>query len=156
MLGKQLAASLGISQSEVSESLERSRFAGLLDDNKMRVNTLALREFLLYGVKYCFPIQPGNLVRGVLTFVSASPVKEQLSAGSEVFVWPDPEGEARGQSVIPLYPTVPAAVKSDNDFYKLMVIVDTLRIGRTREVAIATEELDKYLKRYGEGQSKEA
>ena len=156
MTGKQLAEALGISQSEVSESLDRSRFAGLIDESKTHVNTLALREFLTYGIRYCFPVQPGSIVRGVPTFISAPPINKHVSSGGEVFVWPDPEGTARGQSVTPLYPSVPAAVLKDEDFYKMMVIVDTLRMGRAREIELASKKLGEYLNNYGTGQSETA
>jgi hypothetical protein len=36
-------------------------------------------------------------------------------------------------------------VKDDNLFYELLVITDTIRIGRAREIKIAIEELEKRL-----------
>ena len=51
MMNKQLSESLQISASEISESLERSRIANLIDSKKKRVNILALQEFLLHGIK---------------------------------------------------------------------------------------------------------
>ena len=148
MKGKDLAQSLNISPSEISESLERSMFSGLIDSDKKRVNTLALREFLLFGIRYCFPIQVGNIVRGMPTYISASPISDSISSGNDAFVWKDKNGTMRGQSIDPLYYSVPEAATRDKDLYKLLVIVDTLRIGRTREREIAINELDKYLKEY--------
>ena len=156
MSGKQLAESIGISQSEVSESLDRSRYSGLVDESKTRVNTLALREFLVYGLKYCFPVKPGSIVRGVPTFVSAPPLNDIISSGSESFVWPDPQGQSRGQAIEPLYPSVPRAVQNDDVLYRLLALIDTLRVGRTREVSVALKEIDNYLKKYGEKQPIEA
>ena len=51
---KNLAFQLGISQSEVSESLNRSMEAGLIDESKKIVNRIALVEFLIHGIKYVF------------------------------------------------------------------------------------------------------
>ncbi len=63
---KELAERLGISASEVSESLHRSRQAGLLASDKKQLMINALVEFLEHGFKYVFPQQPGALVRGAM------------------------------------------------------------------------------------------
>ena len=68
-----LAEDLGISQSEVSKSLVRSKYAGLLDSSGKKVSKLALLEFIEYGIKYVFPQQPGAIVRGIATAHSAPP-----------------------------------------------------------------------------------
>lgn len=148
MSGKELSLSLGISQSEVSESLVRSQVAGLLDPDKCRVNTLAFSEFLIYGLRYCFPVVFGGNVRGVPTAVSATPIKERVSKNMDVFVWPSSKGQSRGQSITPLYPSVPDSTILDKDFYALMVIADTLRCGKAREREIAIEVLNKYILDY--------
>jgi len=153
MLNKDIAASLGISPAEISDAMERCRVAQLVDPTKSRVNTLALKDFLVYGLKYVFPIVPGSIIRGVPTAVSASPIKEQISQSADTYVWPYKKGNMRGQSVNPLYVTVPEAVTKDEEFYHLLVIVDTLRMGRMREREIAIVELDKAIERYGQNKS---
>ena len=145
---RQIAIELGISASEVSEALERCRIARLVDDKKKQVNTLAFQEFLEHGLKYVFPIIPGRSVRGIPTGVSASPIKEKISSDRDVFVWPDSTGNIRGYAVTPLYKTVPEAVKSDEILYKLLVIGDTFRIGRSREVEVAKSELQTIINKY--------
>lgn len=147
-----LAASLGMNPSSVSESLERSKKAQLVDRNKKRVNTLALHEFLVHGVQYVFPAEVGRVGRGMPTYVSASPIKEQLTTTSDTYVWHDVKGSARGQQIEPLYNTVPQAVKEDNELYQLLVIVDTLRMGRVRERELAISELNKRINDYAENQ----
>ena len=147
-----LAASLGMNPSSVSESLERSKKAQLVDRNKKRVNTLALHEFLVHGVQYVFPAEVGRVGRGMPTYVSASPIKEQISNSAESYVWHDVKGSARGQQIQPLYSTIPQAVKEDNELYQLLVIVDTLRMGRVREREIAIAELTKHINGYAENQ----
>lgn len=143
---KDLAASLHISPSEVTLALERCKNSGLIDANKQRVQKLSLFEFLVYGLKYVFPVQLGRKVRGVLTAYSASPIKEQIVAGKDdVVVWPYSKGNSRGHSVIPLYKTIPEAVLADEKLYELLAIVECLRLGRRREVEIATDELKKRL-----------
>ena len=148
-MNKDIASSLKISASEVSEALERCRIAKLVDRNKQKVNIMALEEFLIYGLKYVFPVQPDSVVRGVSTAFSASPIKEEISQGKEKYVWPYNKGTERGQGIEPLYKSVPEIVNSDTELYELLVIVDTLRIGKIREIEIATAELKKRFQEYG-------
>ena len=147
-----LAASLGMNPSSVSESLERSKRAQLVDRNKKRVNTLALQEFLVHGVQYVFPAETGRVGRGVPAYVSASPIKEHLTSTSDSYVWHDVKGTARGQQIEPLYPTALQAALKDNELYQLLVIVDTLRMGRVREREIAIAELTKRISAYAENE----
>jgi DNA-binding Lrp family transcriptional regulator len=149
---RKLAEELGMSASSVSESLERSKQAQLVDRNKKRVNVLALQEFLIHGVAYVFPAQAGRIGRGVPTYVSASPLKEQLAANVDTYVWHHVRGTARGQQIEPLYPSVPEAVLRDEELYQWLVIVDALRMGRAREKEIAINELNKRFERYAENQ----
>ncbi len=139
-----LAQALCISQSEVSKSLNRSKNAGLLDPSGKIVMRRALFEFLQYGLRYAFPQKPGALVRGVATSHSASPLKEQIQS-NEDFVWPFGKGNVRGQSIVPLYPTVPQAVLKDQVLHKLLALVDALRVGRARERELALVELKHQL-----------
>jgi len=148
-LKKDLATSLGISPSEVTESLERSRISQLVDNSKEKVNTLALKDLLVYGLKYVFPIQLGNVVRGIPTFVSAPPLSDKIMEGKDKYVWPCKNGSVRGISIEPLYKTVEQAIAQDNELYQLLVITDTLRIGKVREREIALQELDKHFENYG-------
>ena len=150
MLNKDIAQSLGISPAEISDAMERCRIAQLVDNDKVRVNTLALQDFLVYGIRYVFAAVTGRVMRGVPTAVSASPIKDQIAQGKDVFVWPYKKGTVRGQAIAPLYATVPEAVANDEELYKLLVIVDTLRMGRAREREIAISELDKSFALYGE------
>lgn len=148
MNGKQLAESLGISPSEVSISLERNRMAHLVDAGKSRVNVLSFKDFIVYGIRYCFPAQPGALVRGVPTASSASPINETISSNGEKYVWSDPDGNLLGQAIVPLYGNAVLAAKNDADMHALLSIVDSFRIGKSREVKAACVEFEKYLKKY--------
>ena len=65
-----------------------------------------------------------------------------------MYVWPDSKGNARGEAIIPLYRTVPKAAQTDPVLHALLAIADTFRIGRVREVEIATQELDLILSTY--------
>ena len=141
---KELAEELGISSGEISESLNRSAYAGLLSDDKKRLMKLALMEFLEHGFKYIYPQHPGSLVRGLPTAYSAKPISEYIHS-NEAMVWPFAEGNVRGQAIEPLHPNVPKACLKDPTLYELLALTDALRIGKARERKIAIEELNKRL-----------
>jgi DNA-binding Lrp family transcriptional regulator len=137
---EQLADALGISQSEVSKSLARSKFSGLIDAKGKDVFKMALLEFLQYGIKYAFPQRPGAIVRGIPTAHSAPPLNNSI-VSDEHYVWPFGKGTVRGQAITPLYPSVINAVQKDNKLHELLALVDALRVGRAREKEIAIKEL---------------
>jgi hypothetical protein len=137
-----LAKALGMSQSEVSQSVARSQFANLLYGNGKQVMKSALLEFLEFGLTYVFPQKPGAIVRGIATAHSASPLARIIES-TESFVWPYAKGNQRGQSIIPLYRSVPEAALKDSKLYELLALTDALRVGKAREKIIAIEELKK-------------
>lgn len=142
-----LAHELGLSQSEVSEGLERCRRAGLVDPSKKLLFKDAFLEFLLHGIRYVFPIEPGAVCRGLPTAHSAPPLaKKIIYQDSDRLVWPDDKGTVRGQSIQPLYPSVPAAARKDPALYEFLALIDALRIGRAREQKMATLEISKRIK----------
>ncbi len=137
-----LAESLNMSQSEISQSLLRSKFAGLLDGSGKKVMRLALMDFLQYGLTYVFPQKPGAVVRGIPTSHSAPPLKKEILS-DEDYVWPSANGKVRGHSIVPLYPSVVEAAQKDSKLYELLALTDALRVGRARERNIAVQELKK-------------
>lgn len=137
---KDIANELFISQSEVSESLSRSVFAGLVSNSKERIMKSTLCDFLICGLKYVYPVRPGALVRGIKTSHSAPPLSSEI-LGDEIYVWPYAEGDSRGFSIEPLHPNVPKACLKDKNLYELLTLVDAIRIGNTREFNIAANEL---------------
>lgn len=135
-LKKDLAEWLQISASEVSESLNRSEIAGLVDTTHRAVMRQSLLDFLQFGLRYVFPQRPGALVVGMPTAHSA-PVVAESFVSTEAYVWPDACGTVRGQAIEPLYTTVPQACRQDAALYDLLALVDVLRVGRAREMIIA-------------------
>lgn len=139
-----LAEDVGISQSEVSQSLNRSRTAGLIDASRKKVMKMGLLEFLLHGIRYVFPQQAGAIVRGFPTSHSAPPLNKFFS-DSEAYVWPSAKGKVRGQAITPLYPSVLEAVQKDEKLYELLALVDAMRVGKAREKELAAKELEKII-----------
>ncbi len=146
-MAKDLASLVGLSQAEVSMSLERSRYAKLLDESKRRVNTKALHDFLVYGLRVVFPVQMGGVVRGIPTAWSAPPLAKSFQGASAV-VWPSELGSMRGEAIEPLYPSVTKAVTNSTTLHELMALTDALRIGRAREVALASRILSQRFESY--------
>lgn len=139
----ELAYELGISQSQISYGLERLKRSGLLSEDR-KVMKRALLEFLLYGLKYVYPAHPGPLVRGMLTAHSAKPLAGKIKS-SEPYVWPTDEGDVRGAAIEPLFESAPKAAKNDQALYELLALVDAIRVGRARELALAKDELKSRL-----------
>jgi len=137
-----LSNELFISQSEISESLHRSQIAGLIDGDKKKVHRQSLLDFIAYGLRYVYPAKPAAMVNGIYTAHSHPFMQEQFR--SEInYVWPAERGAVRGLSIEPLYKEVVKAVILDEKLYKMLALVDVVRVGRMRELQIALDELNK-------------
>ena len=150
---RSLGQSLGISKTAVNESINRSLDSGLAIKSRnyehSKTNNKALLDFIIFGVKYVFPIKPGPLTRGVPTSFSAPILEKKLmSAGEAKMVWPFAEGNTKGQSITPLYKSVPFAVQKDPFLYECLALVDALRLGNPRERNLAQEHLSDRLLPY--------
>lgn len=137
-----LSQMLYMSQSEISSSISRSSYAGLLMNKGREVNRKLFFDFIKYGLAVVFPQHPGAIVRGTVTAHSAPPLDMEI-VSEDNYVWPYAKGRARGQSIAPLYPTVPKAVILDNYLYELLALMDAVRVGRAREKNLALELLEQ-------------
>ncbi|NWB94414.1 hypothetical protein HX882_00740 [Pseudomonas gingeri] len=146
-----LQASLGISKTEIASALKRCQQIGLLrSDPKTqlpRVNSKALLGFIEHGLRYVFPVKPAEIVRGIPTSFSAPVLQDTLMSGGDLIqVWPDAYGNRKGQSITPLFKTVPGAVKKDPLLYEYLALIDAIRLGNAREANLANKILrDKVL-----------
>jgi DNA-binding Lrp family transcriptional regulator len=141
-----LSVELGMSPSEVHAAVRRATQAGLLQEETRTVNRTALLEFLVHAVKYVFPPERGGISRGLPTAHSAPPLRQRFRASSEMpTVSADPEGTVRGETLEPLYPSVPQAARSDGELYEWLALVDAVRAGRARERELAIAELQRRL-----------
>ena len=144
---RDLASTLYISVSEISESLHRSQIAGLVDASRKSVNKRSLLEFIEYGLHYVFPVVPGTMVTGIPTAHSQKFFKGHIQSDLE-YVWPDEKGWARGLAITPLHKGVPAAAQLDEIFYSWLAAIDVIRVGRTRELKLALDLLHHDIKKY--------
>jgi len=137
-----LADELAMSASEVHAALKRNLNAGLYNPNSRRENRAALLEFLVHGVRYVFPAQPGPIRTGLPTSYAAEPLCRRIQFDSrEAPVMPLLQGPSRGPEIEPLYRSAPRAALKDPRLHHLLALVDALRTGRARERKIAGELL---------------
>lgn len=138
---KEMAYNLQLSESEISESLRRSEYSGLIRDVSMKsVNKQAFLDFLIYGLRYVFPTRPSGIGRGFATAHSAPPLNEKI-VSDENFIWEHPEGNVRGLVIEPLYKTVPNIINSNPYLYQLLAITDGLRTGNSRIFSLSVQLL---------------
>ena len=140
--GIDLAKELNLSPFEVSIGLERCRKSGFLDIEKRDLKRSALLEFLIHGLKYAFPVEPGPLCRGIPTAHSAPPLAGKIIS-DHPYVWPNDIGDVRGQAIEPLYSSAPEAAKKDPKLHELLALIDAIRVGQAREQKIAIQEIEK-------------
>lgn len=114
-----------------------------------------LNGLLVQGATY----QPGPLAKmfgheqGPIAKMFAQPQDPNQQPGilagtlsDPPLVWPHPEGEVRGESLEPLYPSAVDAARRDSKLYECLALVDALRIGRAREKNLAIDLLSKRLR----------
>ena len=145
-----LESLLGISKTEVNASIKRSLSSGLAikdrDAGRAKPHRRNLYNFIVHGLKFVFPAKPGAMTRGVPTAFAAPMLKSLLiGAGEYIHVWPSAHGQDMGQSVPPLFKTVPDALQKDERLYEYLALVDAIRLGNQREVGLAGERLSERL-----------
>ncbi len=147
-----LALELGMSPSQVHVAAKRVVAANLAnkDGGHIVPNIRNLEEFLFHGLQYVFVPKRGALTRGMPTAYASAPMKGQFVVNDEPLpVWPDPEGEVRGEALSPIFRSAPIAAKRDQGLYDLLALVDSVRAGRIREKNFAKKELSKRFANYG-------
>lgn len=138
-----LSQQLGLSASETHAALRRAQQSSLIHPDGKKLNKSALEEFLLHGIKYIFPVQPGPSSRGMPTSYAAPPLAKEFftpsnpSSDVNIPVWPDQDGEHRGYEFKPLCRSVPKAARNDPKLYEWLALADALRGGRGREKELA-------------------
>jgi hypothetical protein len=140
----EIAKEIGLSPSQAFSAVSRAASSGLLHFPALQntVNRRNLKEFLIHGVRYAFPVYRGTMTRGIPTSCAAPPLNRIISHPPEPPpVWPYAEGSVRGVELSPLYKTVPKAAQRDPKLYELLALVDAIREGRAREREIAIGEL---------------
>jgi hypothetical protein len=143
-----LAESTGLSAGECHNAVRRLRYSHLLLADERRPSNEVLHNFLVQGAPFAFPPVLGVQTIGVST-AQSSPAFRALVGTADGIVWPHAQGEARGQSLIPLFPGAPTLSTTNQPLYDLLTIVDALRVGTTRVRNVAADLLAERLSRAG-------
>jgi hypothetical protein len=142
-----LGESIGLSASQAYAAFQRAEAARLVRQDRT-VRSHALYQALKH-IQYFLPAKLGGIKRGIPTAHAALPLSELIQASGAYDLapaWPSPDGTVRGQELEPIYKTAPQAALADPNLYKLLALVDSMRIGNTRERNLAEEELAKLLR----------
>ena len=149
-----MAMALWMSPSEVHAGVKRAIQSKLASSQPAGVkpNVRNLEEFIIYGLPYVFVPELGEITRGMPTSYAGPPLSKFFIASDDLPpVWPDPDGEVRGQTFSPLYKSVPKAAREDGRLYELLTLVDAVRGGRVREREMACREIKGRLEKYNDG-----
>lgn len=145
----ELADSLFLSKGETFNAVKRALAAGLINaaGDKVTVAPKKLLEFLIYGMPTAYYPIRGSVGRGMVTAFSATNVFGGKVAPPAIpMVWlHESTGKVQGESLIPLYPTVPAAASADAALYEMLVLCDAIRVGNHKERKVAEGMLEKIL-----------
>lgn len=138
----ELGDELNLSSSQIQYALERLDYSHLFDKGGRYLRLYEIEEFVSHGVRYAFAARPGPLKRGTPAAMSA-PVGKELFVSSgrgPGYIWPNPEGEIRGQEIEPLYDDVPILIERRPELYDWLALIDIIRIGSARERGVAAQE----------------
>ena len=142
----------GMDQGAVHNAVERAKYASLIFGKKnkrgggLKVNRLALAEFIIHGAKYAFPAGESKAkIKGMPTADAIELIDEQLAPSDRLhWVWPDDEGE-EGYRCNPLHKNAVDAAKKDNKLYELLALLDSQRVGDARVKRIGADAIKEKL-----------
>jgi DNA-binding Lrp family transcriptional regulator len=140
----ELARRTGVSVGEAHNAVKRLEKTPLLSRKGRRPSSARLLDFLLHGVPNVFPGELGPEARGVPTSHSGPDLREELVFEREI-VWPSVNGSRRGQTLVPLVADAPELAEANPELYRLLALVDALRVGRARERELASSMLRERL-----------
>lgn len=139
---RSLAADLDADPSSIHRAIGRLDDARLIDKADRRVNYGEVEKFLIYAVRYAFPTLLGGPTRGQPTAWAAEPLSGRLVGERDLPpVWPDPLGDTRGYALKPVHPWAFAAARNIEGVHEDLALVDTLRLGYTRDGKVASDLL---------------
>lgn len=128
-----LGGSLSLAPSEVHAAVRRCQVSGLLSAGKLTVDKRRLLDACTVGVPTIYYAVRGAVAMGIPTATHAACLEglfPEREAGAICKVWPcegGPDGVA-GESLLPLYPTVPRAVRHDERLHEILALVDVVRV----------------------------
>ncbi len=143
-----ISESIGVSPGEVSKGTRRLIASLLAVERNGRIyaETGALTEWLCYGVRYAYPWESVGYGRGMPTSWNCPLLESEVSPPSPPWVWPVQGGDVEGALIKPIHDSVPLAASRDEWLYRAMALLEAVRGGKPRELAIARDLLAKMIK----------
>ena len=143
-----IAESIGISASEVSKGTKRLASSHLVVERSGSVfaESGALLEWLSYGVRYAYPQESIGYGRGIPTSWNCPVLKSEMIPPTPPLVWPMPGGDTEGALIKPIHDSMPFASSQDEELYRMLSLVEAIRGGKPRELAIARKLLTELIK----------
>ncbi|MDH5179239.1 MAG: hypothetical protein OEZ39_18285 [Gammaproteobacteria bacterium] len=143
-----IAVDLGISPSEVSKGGKRLLTAHLAveRDGVMYAETGGLLEWLCYGVRYAYPQESVGYGRGLATAWNCPLLNSEMIPPDPALVWPVPGGQTEGALVKPIHDSIPHIAAQDSKLYPVLALLEAIRGGKPRELAIARKLLNELVK----------
>ena len=143
-----IAESIGISASEVSKGTKRLASSHLVVERSGSVfaESGALLEWLSYGVRYAYPQESIGYGRGIPTSWNCPVLKSEMIPPTPPLVWPMPGGDTEGALIKPIHDSMPFASSQDEELYRMLSLVEAIRGGKPRELAIARKLLTQLIK----------
>ena len=145
----------GVSVGAVAASQKRLKSFGLislvpnfLDSDSpevLRLNRLGLVEFLEYGIRYYSLVERNGFGLGTPTSWTCPFVKSEMLPPDIPLVWEDPQGEIKGEFISPIHPSVVNVSQKCPPLYRVFSTIDSIRLGKPRELIIARKLLRQYL-----------
>ena len=154
---RRLAGSLAISVGETHAAIERGKVSGILGTPRGRLNVgrRKLFDLISVAVPQVYYAVRGSVEMGIPTAMHAEPLKGVFSRDGRLvpLVWASNLGTVKGESLLPLYPTVPRVVEHDLDLHRLLALIDVVRVGDAKDRRLATDLLERLI--LGDGRRQE-
>jgi hypothetical protein len=143
-----IAEAIAVSAGEVSKGTKRliASHLAVARDGQVFAESGALLEWLSYGVRYGYPQESVGYGRGMATSWNCPLLESEISPPSPPLVWPVAGGDVDGAQIRPIHGSVPYAASRDPWLYQAMALVEVIRGGRPRELAIARDALAKLIR----------
>lgn len=141
----------GLSIGEISNVYKRLgnlRLIGAVETTSAyRMNTAALAEFLCFGIRYYSYPKPLGYGRGIATGWNCAALQQKslMLPRDTPLVWPVAGGDDVGEQISPLHDCAIKASSKDEKIYRLLALVDIMRLGTSRELEVARPLLAKEL-----------
>lgn len=144
---KEIANALELSQSEISHSLKTLEQVGLINISQKRINKLAVLEFIVHAIKFFYPSEKQGIGRGIKVGPSYSYFSKRVHSDEFDYVWPDPDGEAKGVIVSPLLTRFSKTIKENEKLLLFLNVIEVFRgLGGVRHQQEAQKALKELIR----------